>query len=164
MTSVSRRIAITTVAAFGCLLNTAAIRMDRRIVDTAEVGNPGSEAVHGYAGDDVTVGMADGKSFRQARGWMHYTLKTFDDTPVTVACTFVSTDSTARSYDLVVEDSVVASRMFASPTKTPVVVEIAVPFSLTKGKAHVVVVLRARGGPTPALQLIRTIQDHYEFE
>ena len=164
MKSAARRLAITTTVLVGCLVSTAATRLDRRIVDTADAGNAGSEAVHGYAGDDAWVGVSDGKSFRQARGWMHYALKTFDDTPVTVACTFVSADNTPRSYDVIVADSVIASRTFTPHSNAPVVVEIAVPFSLTKGQASIAVILRARGGPTPALQQIRTIQDHYEFD
>ena len=162
MTHVSGRIALSIVALAASLLTTATARLDRRIVDTAEAGNPSSEAVHGYAGDDVRVGMSGGQSYRQARGWMHYALKTFEDTPVTVACTFVGTDNVARGYDIVVEDSVITSRTFTSQPNTTAVAEIAVPFSLTKGKSYVAVIIRARGGETPALQMIRTIQDHYE--
>ncbi|MEP6834832.1 MAG: DUF6805 domain-containing protein [Gemmatimonas sp.] len=164
MTPVSRRTAVSIASLAACLFATAATRPDRRVVDTAEAGNANSEAVHGYAGDDVTVGEVGGKSYRQARGWMHYALKTFEDTPVTVACTFISTDNVAHSYDVVVEDSVIASRTYTPQSSSPTVIEIAVPFVLTKGKANVAVVIRARGGPTPALQLIRTIQDHYEFD
>ncbi len=170
MTLASRRTALAVVTLTACLFTTAAARsdrvtrVDRRIVDTVEAGNPSSELVHGYAGDNVSVGVSGGKSYRQARGWMHYALKTFDDTPVTIACTFVSVDNEPRRYDIVVEDSVIASRTFAPPSNTPLVVEVAVPFSLTKGKANIAIIIRARGGPTPALQMIRTIQDHYEFE
>jgi len=164
MTSALRRIALTIVPLTACLFTAAAAHVDRRIVDTTEVGNPTSEAVHGYAGDGASVGMLGGKPYRQTRGWMHYALKTFEDAPVTVACTFVSTDTVARSYDIVVEDSVIASRTFLPQSNSTSVVEIAVPFLLTKGKATVAIVIRARGGQTPALQMIRTIQEHYEFE
>lgn len=136
--------------------------LDRRVVDTVDAGDPESEATHGYAGHDAFTGVAGGKPFRQARGWMHYALTTFDDTEVTVAFTFVGTDSTSRGYDIVVEDSVIARRTFVPTTGAPVVVELTVPFALTKGKANIAVVLRARGGPTPALQALRTIQDHNE--
>ncbi|MEO7361565.1 MAG: DUF6805 domain-containing protein [Gemmatimonadaceae bacterium] len=164
MTFVSVRTAIAVVSLTACLFTTAAARLDRRIVDTAEAGNPTSEAVHGYAGDDASVGMSGGKSYRETRSWMHYALKTFEDTPVTIVCTFVSTDSAVRNYDIVVEDSVIASRTFLPQSRTASTVEFAVPFSLTKGKANVAIVIRARGGQTPALQMIRTIQEHYEFE
>ena len=145
---------------------------DRRVVDVAEAGDARSESTHGYAGHEASSGVAGGAPYRQARGWMRYALATFDDTEVTVACTFVAPDGVAegaadesaagravngpRAYDVVVEDSVVATRT--------VVVEIPVPFVLTKGKTNIAVVIRARGGPTPALRQIRTIQDHNEVD
>lgn len=164
MTHFPRRSAISLLALAVCLFTTAATRPDRRIVDTVEVGSPDSDAEHGYAGNDVRVGMVDGKSFRQARGWMHYALKTFDDTPVTVACTLVSADRAEYGYDLIVEDSVIASPTFSSQSSAPTVVEFLVPFSLTKGKAHIAIIIRARDGQTPALQMIRIIQDHFELQ
>jgi ATP adenylyltransferase/5',5'''-P-1,P-4-tetraphosphate phosphorylase II len=95
---------------------------------------------------------------------MRYALTTYDDTEVTVACTFVGNDSVPRSYDVVVEDSLIATRTFKSQTAVPTVVEITVPFALTKGKTNIAVVIRARGGPTPALHKLRSIQDHNELD
>jgi len=139
-----------------------AVPSDRRVVDTVWAGDAESETVHGYAGHDDLTGVSNGQPFRQARGWMRYAMTTFDDTQVTVACTFVSTDTTPLSYDVIVEDSVVATRTFSSTSGASVVVEIAVPFSVTKGRTHIAVVIRGRGGPTPALRELRTIQDHHE--
>ncbi len=147
-----------------CLLTTAATRMDRRIVDTVEVGNLHSDLEHGYAGDSVDAGIVNGQPYRRARGWMHYALSTFDDTPVTIACTFAGGDSVARQYDIIVGDSVIATRTIGPSANTEIVVEHLVPFSLTKGKSHIAIIIRARGGQTPALQRIRTIQDHYELQ
>lgn len=139
-------------------------RIDRRVVDTVEAGNVNSEALHGYVGDDVVTGVAGGQPFRQARGWMRYALATFEDTEVTVVCTFVSSEAVARSYDVIVEDSLIATRTFAPLSAVPAVVEIKVPFGLTKGRSHIAVILRARGGPTPALRELRIVQDHNEYE
>ncbi|QJR34669.1 DUF6805 domain-containing protein [Gemmatimonas groenlandica] len=133
---------------------------DRRVVDRVEAGNASSEAMHGYAAHEDTTGTADGRAFRQARDWIRYALTTFDDTDVTIACTFLST--TSGDYDLVVEDSLIASRHYAAAGATPTVVEILVPYAVTKGKTSIAVVLRARGGPTPRLHELRTIQDHNE--
>ena len=144
------------------LFTTVPSHIDRRVVDTVSAGDAESEATHGYAGHDDFTGVSDNKPFRQARGWMRYALTTFDDTPVTVACTFVSNGHVPRSYDVIVEDSLVATRTFISASVTPVVVEIAVPFNLTKGRTDIAVFIRARGGLTPALRELRTIQDHYE--
>ena len=133
---------------------------DRRVVDRVEAGRADSEALHGYAGHDDTTGTAEGQSFRQAQGWIRYALTTFDDTDVTIACTFLG--SASGNYDLVVEDSLIASRRFDAGTGAPTVVEILVPFAVTKGKTSIAVMLRARGGPTPQLHELRTIQDHNE--
>lgn len=150
-----------------------AARIDRRVVDTVDAGDATSEASHGYVGSDVTAGMSGGKSFRQARGWMHYALTTFDDTPVTVACTFLGSDNTGHSYDVFVEDSLIATKSFVAQAGLPVVVEIAVPFAVTKGRSHIAVIIRpgqtviggtANSGSTPMLRQIRTIQDHNEVQ
>lgn len=135
---------------------------DRRIVDTVTVGNAESEANHGYAGYDDFAGVVNDTTYRQARGWMRYAVTTFDDTEVTVACTFVG-GSGPLNYDVVVEDSLVASRTFTAQPGASKVVEITVPFSLTKGRTNIAVIIRGRGGPTPALRELRIIQDHHEF-
>jgi len=142
---------------------------DRRVVDTVDAGDARSEADHGYAAQDDSAGVSDGRAFRQARGWMRYAVTTFDDTDVTIECTFL-TGNAPRRYDVVVEDSVVASRTLAAGVTDTgtgagtVVVEVAVPFTLTKGRSNIAVVLRGRGGPTPALHKLRTVQEHHEFD
>jgi hypothetical protein len=135
-------------------------RPDRRVVDLVAAGSAQSEADHGYAGHDDTTGTADGRAYRQARGWMRYAVTTFDDTEVTIACTFLS--SASGSFDLIVEDSVIATKRVDVTTGTPTVVELLVPFAVTKGKTSIAVMLRAHSGPTPRLHELRTIQDHNE--
>jgi hypothetical protein len=142
---------------------------DRRIVDTVIVGDARSEAAHGYLGDDVRAGTTDGVTYREARGWMRYALTTFDDTEVTVSCTFAATAggqsaesaTDVRRFDLVVEDSVVATQDFA-PSAEARTVNVLVPMVLTRGKTNIAIVIRARGGATPALRELRTVQDHNE--
>ena len=136
--------------------------LDRRVVDIAGPGDAHSEEAHGYAGHDVVAGVANGRAFRKARGWMHYALTTFDDTEVTVALTFLATDSVPRSYDLIVEDSLIVTRRFTAGSSALNVVEHTVPFVLTKGKSSIAVVIRGRDGLSPAVHEIRTVQDHYE--
>lgn len=136
---------------------------DRRIVDAVTVANRASELAHGYAGYADSEGVWNGVPFRQSRGWMHFALKTFDDTDVTLAFSFVVTDSVSRRYDVVVEDSLIASRTFEPARSASPVVDVPVPFALTKGKTSIVVYVRARDGITPPLREVRTIQDHNEF-
>jgi hypothetical protein len=137
---------------------------DRRIVDTVHAGDPSSEVAHGYWGVDTDAGSADGARYREARGWMRYALTTFDDTEVTVSCTFAPSEAgDTRQFDLVVEDSVIASPEL-EPSATLRTVDILVPSRLTRGKTNIAITLRARGGTTPALRELRTIQDHNELD
>lgn len=144
------------------MLSFAGSAPDRRVVDRAQAGDAQSEAAHGYAGYEATSGVAHGRAYRQANGWMRYALSIFEDTEVTLAITFVATDSMPRSYDVVVEDSLIATRTFAPKSMGPVTVEQLVPFVLTRGKASIAITLRGRRGPTPALHELRTVQDHNE--
>jgi hypothetical protein len=130
------------------------------VVDLVAAGNALSEDEHGYAGHDDSTGSADGRAYRQARGWMRYAVTTFDDTEVTIACTFLS--GASGSFDLIVEDSVIATKRVDVTTGAPTVVELLVPFTVTKGKTSIAVMLRAHNGPTPRLHELRTIQDHNE--
>ena len=91
-------------------------------------------------------------------------MTTFEDTEVTVSLTFARIDTVTRQYDIVVEDSVLATRTLTPPLAGQATVDVVVPFSLTKGKASIAVVIRARDGVTPALRQLRTIQDHYELD
>ncbi|MEP6780470.1 MAG: DUF6805 domain-containing protein [Gemmatimonadaceae bacterium] len=167
MSLVSPRVTIALISLASASFAIVGARFDRRVVDTVEAGNAVSEANHGYVGSDDSTGVFGGNPFRQARGFMRYAMTTFDDTEVTVACTFVLTDGSSRSYEVVVEDSVIAKRTFPAPnlaaTAALTVVEIPVPFVLTKGKTNIAVVVRADGGRTPALQLLRTMQNHNEL-
>lgn len=137
----------------------AAARPDRRVVDRITVGDVRNEQEHAYAGEDVTAGVAQGRAFRQTRGWMRYALTVFDDTEVTIACTFLGSDA-PQTFDLTVENQVVASYTFRSAQ--PATMELRVPLALTKGHTNIIVVLRATNGPTPALVELRSVQDHNE--
>ena len=148
-----------------CLGATSHVAQVRRIVDIVKIGDTANERDHDYAGEDVIAGLSAGKPFRQTRNWMRYGLKVYEDTEVTVACTFVGSDAARVPFELVVEDQLVSTHMFTSPSTAPAVAEVRVPFALTKGKTNIMVMLRAAkgaNGPTPALLELRTIQDHLE--
>jgi hypothetical protein len=142
-----------------CLSVTVAARPDRRIVDRITIGDVRSEQEHAYAGDEVSTGVARGQTFRQARGWMRYALTVFDDTEVTVACTFLGSDA-AQTFDLIVENQVVSSQTFRSQEQATI--EFRVPLEITKGRTNIIVMLRSTNGLTPALVELRSVQDHNE--
>ena len=125
-----------------CLSATMAVWQDRRVVDRITVGDATSELEHAYAGDDVVSGVAAGRSFRRARGWMRYALSVFDDTEVTVACIFVGSGGVPQTFELVVENQPVTSYTFRSATSAPATVEFHVPVKITKGRTNIIVMLR----------------------
>ncbi len=137
---------------------------DRRIVDTVHAGDARSEAAHGFAGHDTHADTAGGAAYREARGWMRYALTTFDDTEVTVSCTFAPDTASAgtRHFALVVEDSVIATPTLTASV-APRTVDVLVPQRLTRGRTNIAIVIRADGGTTPALRQLRTVQDHNEY-
>jgi hypothetical protein len=156
------------------------------------VGEAASDAAHGYAEHDAVRGTMNGRPYRSARGWMRYAMTTFDDTEVTIACTFIApsgrtADTWASAapgaraemsahFELLVEDSLVAiptptrtlqaspDRALSESSPTPVVVEVAIPFALTRGRTSIAVMIRARAGTTPPLSELRVIQDHNEVD
>lgn len=162
MLSAVARLAVPLLALIASATSGVSGARDRRIVDTVEAGDAVSEANHGYVGTDARTDVINGQTVRRTLGTMRYAMHTFDDTPLTVACTFLDTDSATYKYDLVVEDSLIMTRTITtSPTK-PTVVDMAVPFAVTKGRTNVAIVIRARDGQTPALRTMRTVQDHNE--
>ena len=142
-----------------CLGATIAARPDRRIVDRVTIGDARSEQAHAYEGADVATGTAGDRTFRETRGWMRYALTVFDDTEVTISCTFVGVD-TPRMFELIVENRVVSVHKFHSTATATI--DMRVPLELTKGKTNLLVTLRAVSGPTPALLEVRSVQDHNE--
>ena len=123
-------------------------------------GDEVSEGQHGYLGDRRQIDIVHGQRARRVTSSVRYTLTTFDDTEVTVACTFLG--ATPAQYDLLVHDRVVATKQITPHGDTPTVVEVDVPFPLTKGQATIVVTLRAHHGASLLLHEVRTIQEHNE--
>jgi len=134
----------------------------RRVVDVVTAGDSASERAHDFAGDCVTGGTIDGRPYWQTRGWLSYALAVYEDTEVTLACTFRGSEGRTLPFDLLVEGRKIATHRFASPSSAPVSVEIRVPFSLTRGLTSIFIMLRAVDGPTPGLLDLRTVQEHLE--
>lgn len=144
---------------------------DRRTVDRVIAGDARSESLHGFAGHDTRSGVDENGSYRETTAWFGYSLAIFEDTDVTLRLSFKA-DTVSRGYNVVVEDSLIASRgldpVNQSPTagsesKSIVHIDAMVPFALTKGKNFITVTIRSREGLTPGLREISTIQDHNEY-
>jgi len=134
----------------------------RRVVDLVTVGAASSERDHEFSGEGVTTGSADGRTYREASGWQRYVLTVYDDSDVTLVCTFRGSNGQARRYVLEVEGTAVPVKPFQSTSLVPVDVEIRVPAALTRRRTMMAVTIRAVDGPTPAVMQLKTVQEHLE--
>ncbi len=140
---------------------------DRRVVDTVVVGDAESELSHGFHGTDAMVGFTHGATFRETTGNFSYGVAAYFDSEVTVALTLLRIPGGARTFALVVEDSVIATPVAEASVAgdTSIVnIEVLVPIKLTVGKSNLVVAVNAVNGTTPALRGLRIIQDHFELQ
>ena len=133
-----------------------------RVVDVVKVGDPASEREHDYAGEGATAGAIDGRAYRQAHGWLSYAMAVYEDTEVTLSCVLRGTEGRSLAFDLLVEGRPVKKHTVVSPSSRPAIVDLRIPFEITKGLTVIHVMLRAVDGPTPALFELRTVQEHLE--
>lgn len=170
-----RPAALLTLLAIGGMLTTAAVNdfVDRRVVDAVRVGDFESELHRGFADHESNAASDSLGSYRVVSGWLHYSLATFEDTEVTVGIALTS-EREPRLVDVLVEDSLIRTvntdslnqpgiRVASAAGAGITMLEIDVPFTLTRGKSQITVVLRSRNGVTPKLREVRTIQYHNEF-
>ena len=134
----------------------------RRVVDVVNAGDAASEREHDYAGEGATAGVIDGRAYRQARGWLSYAMAVYDDTEVTLTCVFRGTEGRSLAFDLLVDGRPVKTRTVVPPSSLPAIVDLRIPFEITKGLTAIRVMLRAVDGPTPPLLELRTVQEHLE--
>jgi hypothetical protein len=134
-----------------------------RVVDSVIAGQARDETEHHVAGSGTTSGTADGKTWRSATGWFSYSLKIYDDSPLTVVCLLADGDGTADGFELLL-DGEKTGRVERQPARTKgSTVEMRIPFNDTKGKTSVVVkIVALPGSKTPRVLEIRTVQEHLE--
>jgi hypothetical protein len=125
-------------------------------------GDATSERDHEAAGEGITDGTIAGRAFRQATAWLRYTLRTYDESEVTIACLCRGTEGRRLTVELAIDGRPAGTHAFESPSADPVLREFRVPEALTRGKTQISVTLRGVGGPTPGVIELRTIQEHLE--
>jgi hypothetical protein len=134
-----------------------------RVVDVVNVSAAGEEAAHGLHGEETTVGETAGRKWRSAAGWFSYTLRTYEDTPLTVVCVFAAAVDLGEAFDILVDDRKVATRVREAGAATNREFKITLPLAETAGKSQVTVTLRAHpGARTARLLELRTVQEHLE--
>ena len=136
----------------------------RWVVDVVQSGDAKSEREHDFASDGASDGIVAGRAFRQAgaSGWLRYTLRSYDDTALTVACLCRGTEGRRVTVELLIDGQAAGTHTLESPSAEPVLKEWRVPERLTRGKTTITLMLRGVGGPTPGVIELRTVQEHLE--
>lgn len=134
-----------------------------RVVDAVNVTVAREETAHGLRGEEMTVGETAGRKWRSATEWFSYTLRIYEDTPLTVVCMFAATSGVPEAFDLLVDDRKVATRVREPGAATNREFKVTLPLTETAGKSQVTVTLRAHpGARTARLFELRTVQEHLE--
>jgi hypothetical protein len=134
-----------------------------RVVDRVCAAESRSEADHALDGRALTDGQSAGRRWRGAREWFSYTLRTYDDSPLTLVCLFAGTGGRRQEVDVIVEGRKVATQAVWSPGTETVEAVLRVPETWTLGKTSVTVKFQARPGESiPGLLEVRTVQEHLE--
>ncbi len=134
-----------------------------RVVDRVSASEPADEHTHALDGRGLTEGLSAGRRWRGAREWFSYTLRIFEDSPLTVVCVFAGTDGRHPEVDVLVEGRKVATRSVSSRRAEPVEAVLVVPTAWTLGKTAVTIRFEAhQPEPMPGLLEVRTVQEHLE--
>jgi hypothetical protein len=134
-----------------------------RVVDAVNLAAAREETAHGLNGEEMTVGETEGRTWRSAAGWFGYTLRIYEDSPLTIACAFTEAATLREAFDILVDDRRVATLIREAGASAAADYRITLPFAETAGKSGVTVTFRAHAGSRTARLLeVRTVQEHLE--
>jgi hypothetical protein len=134
-----------------------------RVVDAVNVTVAREEIAHGLHGEEMTVGETAGRKWRSAAGWFSYTLRIYEDTPLTVVCLFAAAADPGEAFDLFVDDRKVATRVREGGAAAGREYKVTLPLAETAGKSLVTVAFRGHDGSRTARLLeVRSVQEHLE--
>jgi hypothetical protein len=134
-----------------------------RVVDAVNLTAAREETSHGLNGEEMTVGETAGRKWRSATGWFSYTLRIYEDTPLTIACAFTDAAALREVFDILVDDRKVATLVREAGVSDGRDFTITLPLAETAGKSQVTVAFRAHpGARTARLLEVRSVQEHLE--
>jgi uncharacterized protein len=162
--AVSHLMRISLLATLVCLaLAPGTLPQGIRVVDSVDVSSPRDEAAHAFAGEQTQVGESAGLKWRSATGWFSYSLKIYDDSPLTILFVIAAGPGDRETFDVLVDGTRIATVDREAGQHKPEEAKFEVPFPLTKGRLSVTVKLQAHDGSRTARVLeIRTVQEHLE--
>lgn len=120
-------------------------KLEARVVDRVTPGNEAVETAHTLRGENTQSGPYGGKNWRHATsgGWWSWDLKVLPNAPMTLRCTYWGDDVPPRTFDLLVNDKVIATQSL-DRNKPGEFFDVAypVPPELTQGRETVTVTFR----------------------
>ncbi len=123
--------------------------LEARTVDYLQPGEMQPERDHAFEGTNSRHGMHLDRKWRDAAdgGWFAFTLKTDPERPLELICTYWGSDSGPRTFDILVDDVVIATQQLDNPAPGEFIdIPYAIPEYLTAGKNEVRVTFRAHPG------------------
>jgi hypothetical protein len=129
----------------------AQAREEARRVDTIHFGEMQPERDHGVQGEKSTADMFRGVQYREATdgGWFKAEFKCDPGVPLVLRCEYWGGDGGERTFDILVDGTVVATQVLAVPKPREFInIEYAVPAPVTQGKERVEIRFQAHPGKT----------------
>jgi uncharacterized protein len=134
-----------------------------RVVDSVAPGSAGDEAAHHFEGAGTATGTSGGRMWRDATGWFSYSLRIYDDSPLTVVFVLAGSDAGREAFDVLVDGKKAAAVTRGPGHGDDGEVSVKVPFERTEGRTSVVVKLVAHDlARTSRVFELRTVQEHLE--
>jgi hypothetical protein len=156
-------VAIVLCATIGVPVDEADLAQGVRVVDAVNLTAAREEAAHELNGEEMTVGETAGRNWRSAAGWFSYTLRVYEDAPLTIACAFTDAVSLREAFDVLVDGRSVATLVREPETADARDFKVTLPLAETAGKSQVTITFRAHAGARTARLLeVRTVQEHLE--
>jgi len=134
-----------------------------RVVDVVNVTAAHDEASHAFAGEGSILGETAGRKWRSAEGWFSYSLRIYEDSPLTLVCALADGGGGRESFDVLVDDQVAGTWTRESRESNAAEITVSLPLSRTAGRTAVSVKFQARAGSRTARLLeVRSVQEHFE--
>ncbi|MHB8970820.1 MAG: beta-L-arabinofuranosidase domain-containing protein [Pirellulaceae bacterium] len=127
------------------------LELERRTVDSVNIGQSDSEQAHQLQGEHTLSGPFAGRGWRHADdgGWFSYQMKVLPDQPMTVMCTYWGSDAGNREFDVLVNDTkIAAQRLTAAQPGEFFDVVYDIPASCTSGRTSITLRFQAHPGAT----------------
>ena len=125
----------------------AAQRLEARTIDYVVAGTQQSESDHGMMQHGTGHGSYNGEYYRDGAGWFSYELQTKGHADgVTLMARYWGGDAGKRTFDILVDNRLIATESLKGGKAGFMNVEYPVPSELIRGKASVCVTFKAHSG------------------